>query len=102
MFKDQKVNSIKFHKGVLRKIIRDERFNPDKKLLAELLLSHMEETLPRPLLESIILELYGQPNRVKQGTINTVEDAVDKQLSESLKEEWREMIGENKPDGNSN
>jgi hypothetical protein len=93
---DNKVNSTRLQKNFLRNLIRDERLHPNKRFLAVLLLSHLEETHPRALLESLIKEQFGTPEKAKihsdgEGDIET---ALDSNAAKELKEEWKTILME--------
>jgi hypothetical protein len=93
---DNKVNSTRLQKNFLRNLIRDERLHPNKRFLAVLLLSHIEETHPRDLLESLIKAQYGTPERafIHSDGEGDIETALDLNAAKDLKEEWRKVMEE--------
>jgi|SRR5580658_4324362 hypothetical protein len=91
---DQKNKALKTHKAFLRKFIRDERFRPEKKLLAELLLAHAEGIFPAELLESLIREQFGTPDRAKiHPDDGDIEGILERKAGDDLKQQWRAVIG---------
>jgi hypothetical protein len=93
---DNKINSTKLHKTFFRMFIRDIRLHPRERLLAQLLLGYMEETHPRPLLESLIREMYGTPDKPRIKSDTDLETSIDATAAKSLKEEWRKVVEESK------
>jgi len=86
-------NSLKTHQGFLRKLIRDVRMPPSRRLLAELLLLNIEGYVPLTLVESI----YGGKNiqwNNKEETDTPIVDAETKQVQSALKDLLSDLRGE--------
>jgi hypothetical protein len=85
---NKKVNAVRIHKNFLRKLIRSDNLHPNKKMMAELILSYLEEILPLPLLESLLLEQYGTTTKLpKEGEVEVIPN--------DLKKEWLAVLEEN-------
>lgn len=96
---DIKVNSTRFQKSSLRKLIRDDRLSPSSKLLATLLLSWIEEIHPRPLVESIIREQYCSADKIRlPKEVTDLGTAIEDRAADKLKEEWKILKEENNAD----
>lgn len=88
--------SIKTHQGFLRKLIRDDRLQPSRRLLAEMLLLHIEGLIPYELLESIYGNTKVQWNDRTSGDKEFQENTqLVKQAQSALKDIYAEFGGDN-------
>ena len=90
--------SLNTHKTNLRNLFKDGRTHPRVKLLAELLLAHIEDIFPRPLIESIIVSEF---IKVSKKPDDDIEELIDKKAMTGLKEQWEKLMEENDRDTNS-
>lgn len=64
---------LSIHKNLLRKIAKDERISPNRRLLAEMLLLHLEDILPI----SLLVDIFGKPNRIANVDVEDQAEKVD-------------------------
>ena len=78
------------HQNFLRKLIRDDRLQPSRRMLAEMILLYMEGHIPFAFIEGI----YGNSGRIKwNGENGEGPEPVDDKINREAKDFLREMFG---------
>ena len=91
----EKVIGTKTHKSFLMKLIRDERFSPRMRYQCELILMRLDKIIPIEIIDSILIEEFGTPNRLKRNPEElSPGEIMDKKVITDLKESWKNIISE--------